>query len=1398
MKLSSCLFLAAALAIGLPVSLPAAQGGGYLLAGLVGEYFANTNLAGTPGFTRRDVRLDFRQNSLPPGGAGQVGDLPFRSVPATGFSVRWTGRCVPRFTESYTFQALASGPVRLRLRPAGQAAWNTVLDDPAPGPGGATGSANLSQGVPCDLEVTFRHGDGPWSLRLLWSGPSTPLEVIDPVVQSGINNPPWTSGFTDIIKGARNSWEPVNGGTRPALDTNGWPHGDAGYYFQESLNHGMDLDPQMRGRVRFSFRGSAAVQVRGNVQPGSLTFQYHAASNLTTGSFLAASNGWNASFLSFTNSRRNGLPDGPPGFTDLRLMRPVAPDALASFDPDTTLFTPELLRAMEHFTVIRHQLVANQQRDWEERTRPGWFNQSGGAISPPHYGIGDPSDNGLSWEHKVLLANETGRDLMLSVPTLASGREPADTTSYLVRLARLIAHGSDGVEPYPSPVANPVYPPLNPNLRVYLELENELWNFFSVFYVDFANINAITAADADANNADFQVINFDGLSTAREAGGGYVSMNTWRYRKIMLRLIQMSDIFRSVFGDDAMMTRVRPLYEWQYANDNDTARLALTFADRYFNNGDGRPHVPNPRPVRHWLWGGGGATYYGAANGNGLTDLVPNPSFASPGLAPGYHRSPAGAGWAFTGNAGIAVDGGPGDDIPPAFRGTQMGYLTDQSSITISVTFPATVTSPVFGVSFKAVNRIPAGGSAANRQNVRVYLDGTNDITARTFSQGNGYTAPGYNPEYPWTANNVFWAYSDYYFTRSFTVEPGSTHTLTVRGLGDPANPGATNQTVFLGDVRVTSVDRIFEDGIPGGGEAAGQPVGQNIQQTMNVEASWAKAFGLEQVSYEGGWSLGGDDGGSWVQLKAKYGDPRTAEAQGRFMDMFHLAGSAINVFGTYAQWPTWADYYAEQGLLDISRYPIIQGIDDRASRLPPEAAQGVIVPATLLPAMAALDDGANASLGRITTAGGWIHWNVLSPRRGDYQVTVSPPLTHGTLLVNDLPVILPGQSTGSVALTKGLHSVKVRSVSTNLCLVSRITLAGLGAPPAPSLTAWLDGDGSVTLGWTPVAGATRYEIRHGTVSGFHTALVDAGTATSFTLTGLTNGLPIFVVVVAENTAGLSQPSNERGLIPTAAGQGAGLALWEFAGAAGHESNALPHAATARLSVSPLTRGPGLLPSTSEWAVNLRANRFASEPPASLGHLYASNLTHSITLQQFYQFTVAPVPGHFLSLSQLTFRAFFQNARGGAGLTFSTNGSTFITAPAPAGSPASSQTPWTATLASVPALQGLASPVIFRLHLHGLGPYEVSGLGDPAGSDLILIGSLQPVALPLSASRVAGPGFIQLAWATNSWIYHLETKPNLDPALPWIRLTNAPSLQDGQWRLTLPALDPQRFYRLVP
>jgi hypothetical protein len=1391
----------AALFLVLAIDASAREGGGFTLAGLVGNYFTNTTFSGTPGFTRRDVRIDFATNSLPPGGAGQVGDLAFRSVAAEKFSVIWTGQIIARFTENYTFKSISSGPCRLRLRAVGTTDWSTVIDQPAAGD--ATGSSVLTNAGRYDLEVAFAHAIGSWTVRLLWSSPSTPEEVIDPIAQSGINNPDWTAGFTDIMKGARNSWEPVNSGPRPAMDTNGWPLGDGAYVFQESLNQGLDIDPLMRGRVSFSFKGEATVSLQGNVQTSSLNYQYNAVSNLTTGSFNIRSNGWNASYFRFTGSDRDGQPGGEAGITELRLMRPVAPDSASSYPGNASLFTPQLLEALSHFTVVRHQLVANQQRDWAERTRPGYFNQSGGTVSAPHYGVGSNSDNGASWEHKILLANESGRDLMLSVPTVASGRSSADTASYIWKLANLLRYGSDGVEPYSAPVADPVCPPLNPNLRVYLELENELWNWGGVFYTDFGNINALTALDADANNDDFQAINFDSLSTTKDGSGNYASMNTWRYRKIMLRLIQISDIFRIVFGDGAMTSHIRPLYEWQYDNANDTARLALTFADRYFNNSDGQSHVATPHPISHWLWGGGGASYYGAVNGNGLTALLSNSDFSSPTLpAPGYQQSPSGASWTFTGTAGIARDGGTSDDLPPPFRGSQIGYITDRGQASIDVTFPTSFTSSIFAVSFKAVNRTKVGATTADRENLRVYLDATNDITARTFSQGNGYTPPAYDPAYPWSANNVFWTHSEYYATKSFNVQPGSTHTITFRGLGDIGNSTATNQTVFLGEVRATSVDRIFGDGMPGGGEAAGQPVGQNIRRVMNTEASWAKAFGLEQLCYESGWSLGGDDGGSWLQLRAKYGDSRTSDVQRRFMDFFHLSGSAVNVFGTYAQWPNWSDFYAEQGLLNVGTYPIVQGIDQQANRLPPEPDNGTLIPAVLGPAQATLSDRADIALGRINSAGGWIAWNVIAMRSGDHVITLTSTGTNATpvLLLDDQP---PGSSSGTTNLvvspawiTKGFHSLKVRSLNTNSFQVQRITISGVDAPPSPTLLSVIDGDGQATLTWTAVSGAISYQVRYGTGPATYTMVIDAGAATTLTVTGLTNNQQYFFVVIASNASGDSLPSAERGVIPLGSGQAGRIAIWEFTGYSGNEAIALAASASSRITASQLARGAGLNASQSSWAAGMRVNRFASEPAGSVGNSYGTNLAAAITRNQYYQFTMTPVAGQTLSLQQLVFRAFFQNSVGGAGVTWSTNGVNFSDGLPATGSPASASTPWSVNLATQPDLQNCTVPVTIRIYLFGLGAYQVSALGDSSGDDIAVTGSISPPRVKLGITPVP-PDSILLSWSTNGGSLRVQFSNALDQS-PWTELGSTPRLLGEQWTLTVPVDSVARFFRLSP
>ena len=86
------------------------------------------------------------------------------------------------------------------------------------------------------------------------------------------------------------------------------------------------------------------------------------------------------------------------------------------------------------------------------------------------YGSSSINDN-MPWEYAIELANETGKDILLNTPILAS-------YSYLVSLANLLKYGCNSAgKPYTSATANPAYPPLNPNLNVYFQLADELWNW---------------------------------------------------------------------------------------------------------------------------------------------------------------------------------------------------------------------------------------------------------------------------------------------------------------------------------------------------------------------------------------------------------------------------------------------------------------------------------------------------------------------------------------------------------------------------------------------------------------------------------------------------------------------------------------------------------------------------------------------------------------------------------------------------------------------------------------------------------------------------------------------------------------------------------------------------------
>ncbi len=104
-----------------------AVGGGFTGSGMLGEYFNNTTLSGTPAFSRSDVRIDFDWGTTAaPGGSISSG---FNSIGHNDFSVLWTGQVIPAFSETYTFSTTSAAGAMLLVRPTGTSAWTTLIND---------------------------------------------------------------------------------------------------------------------------------------------------------------------------------------------------------------------------------------------------------------------------------------------------------------------------------------------------------------------------------------------------------------------------------------------------------------------------------------------------------------------------------------------------------------------------------------------------------------------------------------------------------------------------------------------------------------------------------------------------------------------------------------------------------------------------------------------------------------------------------------------------------------------------------------------------------------------------------------------------------------------------------------------------------------------------------------------------------------------------------------------------------------------------------------------------------------------------------------------------------------------------------------------------------------------
>ena len=441
--------------------------------------------------------------------------------------------------------------------------------------------------------------------------------------------------FVDAMKHAR-PWSTANMNALAPADANGWPLSDAGtVVYSGTAEH-------INGTYKLIFNG------QGNVgfvyyQSGTIANQvYDASTNTTTadvnfvvpsGSATGASVG-----ISITNSQRTPSSPVGSGFTNVRLYRPGYPT------DGSVVFTSYYVQAMQIGSVIRTMdwsaTNGNTTVNWADRNTPLTFQKP----IPPYIaksnnqtlgGTPAGSQSSVALEHHIQLANATGRDLWINVPVIASD-------NFVTEMAQTLLYGSDGTNPYTSPQTNPVYPPLNPNLNVYVEYANEVWNSAGGFYCFYVVMDLIKYLPASHPVYAIQPQN---------------NIYYTGYRYTAYRVSQISDLFRSVFGDSAMMTRVRPVLMGQKGTENDGM---LIWLDAY-----GATLNP-PREVNSYVYGAGGSAYYGVNTMANTPD-----AYFTPGNYPDAHTVTAFPADAMSaknyGLQRIAYEGGDGvDNIPMA------------------------------------------------------------------------------------------------------------------------------------------------------------------------------------------------------------------------------------------------------------------------------------------------------------------------------------------------------------------------------------------------------------------------------------------------------------------------------------------------------------------------------------------------------------------------------------------------------------------------------------------------------------------------------------------------------------------------------------------------------------
>nr|WP_229521446.1 PA14 domain-containing protein [Paenibacillus monticola] len=125
--------------------------------GLQGEYFGNMQLSGNPVIVRNDAALDFNWRLL----------SPDATLGVDFFSVRWSGKIKPLYSETYQIFTTSDDGIRVWIN------GSLVIDSWTKQSGTERqGSITMNAGQLYDLKVEYYENQGDASARLMWGSPS--------------------------------------------------------------------------------------------------------------------------------------------------------------------------------------------------------------------------------------------------------------------------------------------------------------------------------------------------------------------------------------------------------------------------------------------------------------------------------------------------------------------------------------------------------------------------------------------------------------------------------------------------------------------------------------------------------------------------------------------------------------------------------------------------------------------------------------------------------------------------------------------------------------------------------------------------------------------------------------------------------------------------------------------------------------------------------------------------------------------------------------------------------------------------------------------------------------------------------------------------------------------------